>query len=620
MVVSQSFLESTREDDPRESQTSPGSVDDEHHSITAGIDDRESVKEGDPQESQTSPEPVDDEHRSAAAGIADRAKEGDPDARVSGRIDDRESLREDGPRGSQVAPESVDHMDRSVAAGIDGRESLRDDEARDSQAVPEPVDGEHRSVAAGINDRASAKEGIPGESRAAPESVDDGHGSVAASIDARESAREGGPRESQAAPESVDDEDGPVAAVIDDRKSLREDEPQDLQVAPEPVVDEHRPVAASLDHRELLREDELRDSQVAPEPVGDKHGSVAAGTDDRAKEGPRESQAAPEPGGDEDGSVWEVWPRESPHFPGRPGRPHIRASDEVSPNQMARLDITGRIDFQRHHSNLIGEGRHGTIYRAWYTRTSGQRIPVAIKVIMCAPQNRRKVEERLMREIITWKRVSTQEQVIDLIGIYRTHNEPPHLVMPYYRNNKLLQYMATRHPSERLARAKEIARGLDLLHGNNVIHGGLKPENIMISDAGRALIADFGLSVIPEYEGFTTTFAERNVRHSAPELIPLSASPPPKPTKQSDIYSLGILFLQLFDGRVDCLPYNHVPLSHRDPGDTQLLKRIHGGDRPRRGNHPRISNDQWNIIAACWVPDPAARPTPQDIRSWLGRL
>lgn len=155
---------------------------------------------------------------------------------------------------------------------------------------------------------------------------------------------------------------------------------------------------------------------MAPEPVGDKHGSVAAGTDDRgdfqltarvhhyiililesAKEGPRESQAAPEPGGDEDGSVWEVWPRESPHFPGRPGRPHIRASDEVSPNQMARLvrilccdltrpltdqhtyqkDITGRIDFQRHHSNLIGEGRHGTIYRAWYTRTSGQRIPVS---------------------------------------------------------------------------------------------------------------------------------------------------------------------------------------------------------------------------------------------------
>ncbi|KZP18173.1 kinase-like protein [Athelia psychrophila] len=297
-------------------------------------------------------------------------------------------------------------------------------------------------------------------------------------------------------------------------------------------------------------------------------------------------------------------------------RRHIR--DEVNSDQMARLDMTRHIEFQRHRSNLIGEGSYGQVYKAWYTRSNGQKVLVAVKVLMSSQQTKAKVEERLIREVITWKKVSTQEEVADFMGIYRAPNEVPYLVMPYYRNNDLLKYMATRHPSERLSRAKEIARGLDLLHGNNVIHGDLKPENILVSDAGRAQIADFGVSVIPEYQGFTT-FSGKNVRHSAPELILLAASAPVKPTKPSDIYSLGILFLQLFDGRTDCVPYNHVPISGRDPMDIELLKRIHRGDRPKRENHRSISDNMWAIIAQCWAADPYARPPISQVRSWLSR-
>ncbi|KZP18154.1 hypothetical protein FIBSPDRAFT_864083 [Athelia psychrophila] len=102
--------------------------------------------------------------------------------------------------------------------------------------------------------------------------------------------------------------------------------------------------------------------------------------------------------------------------------------------------------------------------------------------------------------------------------------------------------------------------------------------------------------------------------------MPITESNPPNPTREGDIFSLGILFLQIFDGRVDCLPYSHVPVSHRDPMDTELLKRIHGGDRPRQRSYPNISDNRWSIIVACWAADPSARPNIRQVRSWLAQL
>lgn len=137
----------------------------------------------------------------------------------------------------------------------------------------------------------------------------------------------------------------------------------------------------------------------------------------------------------------------------------------------------------------------------------------------------------------------------------------------------------------------------------------------MISDEGRAQIADFGV-----YKLFQelTTVITWNARHTAPELLPLDNSLP-KPTKESDIFSLGILLLQLFDGFADCLPYNHYSLnSARDPHDTILVRAIHAGDRPRREDYKfSHQGDRWRLIEACWAADPRARLTIGEVRQRL---
>jgi serine/threonine protein kinase len=47
-------------------------------------------------------------------------------------------------------------------------------------------------------------------------------------------------------------------------------------------------------------------------------------------------------------------------------------------------------------------------------------------------------------------------------------------------------------PRQLVTHIREAAEGLDYLHGMNIVHGGIKPDDILLVD-GRAKIADFGL-------------------------------------------------------------------------------------------------------------------------------
>jgi serine/threonine protein kinase len=68
---------------------------------------------------------------------------------------------------------------------------------------------------------------------------------------------------------------------------------------------------------------------------------------------------------------------------------------------------------------------------------------------------------------------------------------------------------------------------------------------VLVTDTGVAQINDFGMSRILGEQGFTTKIFHNNY-FTAPELMPIKDEPSDVlPTFQSDIFSLGILFLQV---------------------------------------------------------------------------
>ncbi len=79
----------------------------------------------------------------------------------------------------------------------------------------------------------------------------------------------------------------------------------------------------------------------------------------------------------------------------------------------------------------------------------------------------------------------------------------------------------------------QIARGMDFAHKNNIIHGNLKPSNILFDSDDVLKISDFALMAN----------ADKN-------LVNWYAAPERRKSKQADIYSIGIIFYQLLTNRI----------------------------------------------------------------------
>ncbi|ORY72861.1 kinase-like protein, partial [Neocallimastix californiae] len=109
------------------------------------------------------------------------------------------------------------------------------------------------------------------------------------------------------------------------------------------------------------------------------------------------------------------------------------------------------------------------------------------------------------------------------------------LVSQFYKNGSLGQYLTTNSSismDEKEEFVVEIVEGLDICHSQNLVHGNLKPSNILLDEYYHALLSDFSTNhMSPE----NPNTIQR--QWLAPELKEKSALF----TIASDIYSLGLI-------------------------------------------------------------------------------
>jgi serine/threonine protein kinase len=146
----------------------------------------------------------------------------------------------------------------------------------------------------------------------------------------------------------------------------------------------------------------------------------------------------------------------------------------------------------------LGRGGMGTVYAARDTRLERT---VAIKVLDAADPDRDAAHNaRLLCEAKL--AASFSHQRIAQIYDVDTHHGFGFVAMEYVEGGTLRQWMGARAPGaepalrlgEVLALALQIAEGLATLHAKRIVHGDLKPENVMLDADGGIKLVDFGLA------------------------------------------------------------------------------------------------------------------------------
>ncbi|KAG2041344.1 kinase-like domain-containing protein [Suillus americanus] len=222
-----------------------------------------------------------------------------------------------------------------------------------------------------------------------------------------------------------------------------------------------------------------------------------------------------------------------------------------------------------------------------------------------------KINRNLDREIKVWAKLN-HRYVLCLHGTVTGFGPFRALVSPWMPNGTLSSYLTCAHETlttmGRLHILKQVTEGLKYLHDNNVIHGDLTSNNVLVAADGSPRLADFGVSNIIIKSNPAFSYQTGAVRWVAPELIVLQGGQTVQcATKSSDIYALGCIMLQVLYGKP---PYWWIKTALQ-----VMASKFHY--REPINSTMQIQAHHLNFMRRCWSIASENRPSVEEVLGFL---
>lgn len=240
---------------------------------------------------------------------------------------------------------------------------------------------------------------------------------------------------------------------------------------------------------------------------------------------------------------------------------------------------------------------------------NGTTKVVAIKDIRCTDgATDERFQLRIRREAVIWGAAS-DPNILEFFGCGKVEGIPGlKLISPWCMHGNLTTYI-TNTPG--ITRAQKIdllcgaARGLLYLHSKTplIIHGDIKPENVVIKDDLKAALCDFGLSriilALGHRTGLTTTGNKVGGTggYQAKEILTGGI-----PTAAVDVYAFGGLILAAMTGKG---PH----WKKKTDAGRQFATLSDQVPVPKDHTGLPETDSLWGLLRECWSSEPEDRPT-----------
>ncbi|KAJ7594215.1 kinase-like domain-containing protein [Mycena floridula] len=207
-----------------------------------------------------------------------------------------------------------------------------------------------------------------------------------------------------------------------------------------------------------------------------------------------------------------------------------------------------------------------------------------------------------------WKTL-VHPNILEIFGASdHEENDPEHLqvvVTALYPAGNIRQYLASYPNVERPNIILQISAGLQFLHSRNIIHGSLKPSQILVRDDGSIVIGDYGMVELQPSK------SKDGHRYWSPEAWKGGV------TRPSDVFAFAMTAYELVTSSQpwgvlsEKVIYQMVAYEDTRPDrpDPQLELRV------------GLTEGMWGIIEEAWHKDPRLRPTfDMIVRLWTAEL
>uniref|UniRef100_A0A8R7UZG0 Protein kinase domain-containing protein n=1 Tax=Triticum urartu TaxID=4572 RepID=A0A8R7UZG0_TRIUA len=294
-----------------------------------------------------------------------------------------------------------------------------------------------------------------------------------------------------------------------------------------------------------------------------------------------------------------------------------------------------------HEAMKLGGGGFGTVYRCTLTASASKTerpMDVAVKRFTRDVQNR--CYDDFLAEVSIINRLR-HKNIVPFVGWSYNKGEPL-LVFEFMTNGSLDQHLfpkvsngtglqqaqrtgtAIRQWATRYGIVRDIATGLHYVHHEYepmVLHRDIKASNVMLDSSYRARLGDFGLACTVDVGRNSATGVGGTWGYIAPEYAMCG-----KATRQTDIYALGVLILEVVTGQRALIRQTV------DEGDAQITDRVWRLHRERRlmecvhvvlitGSSPdedpqHAGGDAERLLLlglACSSPNPSDRPSMPEV-------